>query len=55
VPTICDSRAAYHQRDDVLAFVDEMTLKHGFSADVLHTVFAGVKFQESLVKAKPPP
>ena len=49
------SKQAYHQRQDVLAFIEEMSLKHGFDADTLYAVFADVEFQASVVKAMTPP
>jgi len=52
---VAGSRPPYHQRDDVQAFVAEMSRKHGFAADELHEVFAGVEFQASVVKAMEPP
>lgn len=52
---VAGNQPAYHQREDVLAFVQEMTKKHGFAAEDLHAVFAGVEFQASVVKAMEPP
>lgn len=48
-------RLSYHQRDEVKLFVSEMVIKHGFAADELQTLFAGVEFQASVVKAMEPP
>jgi membrane-bound lytic murein transglycosylase B len=50
-----DNRLPYHQRNEVIAFVSEMVKKHGFVADELHNLFAGVEFQSSVVKAMEPP
>lgn len=50
-----DDRAAYHQRPEVQAFVAEMVEKHGFVANELRDVFAGVEFQPSVIKAMEPP
>ncbi len=50
-----DNRLPYHQRNEVIDFVSEMVKKHGFVADELHNLFAGVEFQSSVVKAMEPP
>lgn len=50
-----DNRLPYHQRDEVMTFVSEMVKRHGFVADELHNLFAGVEFQSSVVKAMEPP
>lgn len=50
-----DNRLPYHQRDEVMTFVSEMVKRHGFVAEELHNLFAGVEFQSSVVKAMEPP
>jgi len=46
---------AYHERPEVQAFMSQMEEKHGFSAQELRDVFAGVKFQAAVIKAMEPP
>jgi membrane-bound lytic murein transglycosylase B len=50
-----NERAPYHQRDEVMVFVEQMAKKHGFVANELKAVFADVEFQASVVKAMEPP
>lgn len=50
-----ESRAPYHEREEVKVFITEMVGKHGFKADELAELFAGVEFQPSVVKAMEPP
>lgn len=50
-----ESRTPYHERDDVKAFINEMSGKHGFGSNELVELFAGVEFQPSVVKAMEPP
>jgi membrane-bound lytic murein transglycosylase B len=45
----------YHERDEVLVFIDEMVDRHGFSRSELVSVFSGVVYQSSVVKAMEPP
>jgi membrane-bound lytic murein transglycosylase B len=46
---------AYHERPDAQAFMAQMEEKHGFSAQQLRELFAGVKFQPAVIKAMEPP
>lgn len=47
--------AGYHERPDVRAFMAQMEEKHGFAAQELQDVFAGVQFQPAVIKAMEPP
>ncbi|MCX7892329.1 MAG: lytic murein transglycosylase B [Burkholderiales bacterium] len=47
--------AGYAGREDVRAFIAEMTGRHAFVAAELETVFARARFQSAIVKAMTPP